>query len=174
MTRRSALTLFLIALLLGTVWCIGCISAEPEIAGTPTPSSSPTPLPDAFAPELTAAPLPTDQLGKTIETEDHYYHYLSFGDIRIYEYDTGTFLDGICLNAYPLTLDGTVNIVYRTKDGKICGIGRIHNAEGGTQLVTGSNPIYAEINTDIDVTGMEFTLEIEKPFTPMVEDHTKE
>ena len=170
MTRRSASTLLLILLLCCSIWWVGCISAEPEIAGTPTPSSSPTPLPDAFAPELTAAPLPTDQLGKVIETEDHYYHYLSFGDIRIYEYDTGTFLDGICLNAYPLALNGTINIVYRTEDGKICGIGQIHNAEGDTVFATGSNAIYAEINTDIDVTDMDFTLEIEQAFTPVAEE----
>lgn len=169
MMRRSIPALLTLLLLLSMGWSVGCISAEPEIAGTPTPSSSPTPLPDAFAPELTAAPLPVDQLGKTIETPDHYYHYLSLGDIRIYEYDTGTFLDGICLNAYPLPLDGVLNIVYRTEDGKICGIGRIHTADGGTVLATGSNPIYAEINTDIDVTGMEFTLEIEKAFAPVIE-----
>ena len=167
MTRRSALPLLLLVLLFCSLWAVGCISQDAQIAGPPTPSSSPTPLPASFAPELTAAPLPTDQLGKTIETEDHYFHYLSLGDIRIYEYDTGTFLDGICLNAYPLPLDGKLNIVYRTEDGKICGIGQIHNADGGTVLATGSNAIYAEIQTDIDVTDMDFVLEIAAAFAPV-------
>ena len=66
-----------------------------------------------------------------------------------------------------LPLDGVVNIVYRSEDGRVCGTGRIHNAEGGTVLESGSNAIYAEILTDIDVQGMDFTLEIETPFTPV-------
>ena len=77
MTRRGITALLLMLLVFCGIWAVGCISAEPEIAGTPTPSSSPTPLPDPFAPELTAAPLPTDQLGKTVEAEDHCYHYIS-------------------------------------------------------------------------------------------------
>lgn len=174
MTRRSIFALLVTSVLFCGLWAMGCISVSPEIAGTPTPSSSPTPLPDPFAPVLTAAPLPTDQLGKTIETDDHYYHYLSLGDIRIYEYDTGTFLDGICVNAYPLPLDGVVNVVYRTDKGKICGIGRIHNADGGTVFATGSNAIYAEISTDIDVTDMTFALEIERAFTPVTIEETEE
>lgn len=146
-----------------------CEDAKPVLSGTPTPASTPTPLPDAFTAEITAQPLPTDLLGNEISSTDHYWQYLSFGELRIYEYGDGTFLDGLCVNAYPVSLDGVLNIVYRTSDGKICGIGRIHNAAGGTLLETGTNSIYAEISTDINVTEMDFNLEIETPFAPVSE-----
>jgi len=145
----------------------GCEDATPVLAGTPTPAATPTPLPEPFSAEITAEPMPTDALGNTIDGSDHYWQYLSFGALRVYEYDDGTFLDGICVNAYPLPLDGEVDIVYTTADGKICGIGKIHNTVGTTVLETGSNAIYAEISTDIDVTSMEFSLVVKTPYTPL-------
>lgn len=167
MKRMAALLLFA-AVLLAVGALQACVRVEPEIAGTPTPSASPTPLPDPFQLEITAAPVETDQLGKRVESEDHYYrYYLSFGDLRVYEYDTGTFLDGVCVNAYPLPLDGVVNIVYYSEDGRVSGIGRIHNAEGGTLFESGSNAIYAEIQTDINVQSLDFVLEVETPFQPV-------
>ena len=154
--KRLPLLLILIALLLLSF--AGCEDATPVLAGTPTPLATPTPLPDPFSAEITAAPLATDALGNVIEENDHYWQYLSFGALRVYEYADGTFLDGICVNAYPLPLDGEVDIVYTTSDGKICGIGKIHNALGTTVLETGTNSIYAEIYTDISVVSMESIL----------------
>jgi hypothetical protein len=159
----------LLCALLALCLLAACDNATPVLSGTPTPAATPTPLPDAFSAEITAQPLPTDLLGNEIDSGDHYWQYLSFGELRVYEYDDGTFLDGLCVNAYPLPLDGTLNIVYHAADGKICGTGKIHNATGGTLLETGTNAIYAEINTDISVTDMDFTLEIAEPFAPATE-----
>lgn len=166
MKRR--LPIFLLATLM-LFALTGCEDATPVLAGTPTPAATATPLPEPFTAEITAAPLPTDGLGNTISGDNHYWQYLSFGAMRVYEYDDGTFLDGVCVNAYPLPLDGEVDIVYTTSDGKICGIGKIHNTVGTTVLETGSNAIYAEINTDIDVTAMEFSLVIKTPYVPSTE-----
>ena len=164
MKRR--LLIALLAILLA-IALIGCEDATPVLAGTPTPAATPTPLPDPFSAEITAVPQPADALGNTIGGDDHYWQYLSFGALRVYEYENGTFLDGICVNAYPLPLDGEVDIVYTTADGKICGIGKIHNVLNTTVLETGSNAIYAEINTDIDVTGMDFSLVVKTTFAPV-------
>jgi hypothetical protein len=164
MKRKLFLVILLAICLLSLV---GCKDATPALAGTPTPAATPTPLPDALFAEITAQPVQTDHLGNAIEGDNHYWQYLSFGALRVYEYADGTFLDGICVNAYPLPLDGEVNIVYTTSDGKICGIGKIHNVLGTTQLETGTNAIYAEINTDIDVTTMEFALVVKSPFAPV-------
>lgn len=147
-----------------------CENASPVLAGTPTPAATPTPLPDAFSAEITAVPLPTDLLGSEIQADDHYWQYISFGELRVYEYSDGTFLDGRCVNAYPKPLIGAVNIVYYTADGKVCGIGSMHNAAGTMLLETGTNAIYAEINTDIDVTSMDFVLEIETQFMPLPQE----
>jgi hypothetical protein len=170
MKRLSLLLFILAALLLFSL--AGCDDATPVLAGTPTPAATPTPLPDPFSAEITAAPVATDALGNPIDGDDHYWQYLSFGALRVYEYDDGTFLDGICVNAYPQPLDGEVNIVYTTADGKICGIGKIHNTVGATVLETGSNAIYAEISTDIDVTGMQFALVVKTAFAPVAASTT--
>ncbi len=166
--KRPAAALLLCAVMALTA-LFGCDNVEPVVRGTPTPSASPTPLPPAFSAEITAEPQSTDLLGSEIAASDHYFNYLSFGDLRVYEYDDGTFLDGICVNAYPLPLDGVLNIVYYTGEGKICGVGQIQNALGGTRLETGSNAIYAEISTDIDVRMMDFKLEIVTDFMPVLE-----
>lgn len=167
--KRTVITLLFIVLAIAAF--TGCDDVQPVIRGTPTPSASPTPLPPAYTPIFTAEPLPTDALGHTITRGDHYFDmYISFGDLRVYEYDNGTFLDGVCVNAYPLPLDGELNIVFYTAEGKVCGIGKIHNALGGTRLETGSNAIYAEISTDIDVRQMDFVWEVATDFSPVEDD----
>lgn len=171
MKRAPASLAIGVALLLALA-LFGCEDATPVLAGTPTPAATATPLPSPFTAEITAAPFPTDALGNEVTEGDHYWQYLSFGELRVYEYGDGTFLDGLCVNAYPLPLDGEIDIVYRADTGKICGIGKIHNAMGTTLLTTGTNAVYAEISTDIDVTGMDFTLEVKTPYTPVVIEET--
>ncbi len=162
MKRLPALLLLLMLLFA----LYACDDATPVLAGTPTPAATPTPLPDAFTAEITAKPLSTDLLGNDIQQGDHYGQYLAFGELRVYEYGDGTFLDGLCVNAYPEPLDGEIRIVYYTADEKVCGVGVLHNATGTTLLKTGTNAIYAEINTDIDVTQMDFVLEVITPYAP--------
>ena len=87
--------------------------------------------------------------------------------MRVYEYSNGTFLDGVCINAFPTALDGRIDIVYYTSNGKLCGFGTLHNAQGTTRLESGTNAIYAEISTDIDVRMMDFTLEIKQALLPV-------
>lgn len=152
------------------IWLVSCISAKPAISGTPTPSSTPTPLPDTYNVRITGEPLPTDMLGLVIEEENHYFDYLSFGDIRIYEYETGTFLDAVCINAYPLPLDGELQITFYGDDGRMTGFGKIHTADGGTVLNPGSTRVYSEINTDINLLEKDFVWEITRTFLPVTEE----
>ena len=167
---RRALFFALFAALLLPLLPFGCDNVKPTLDSTPTPSASPTPLPEPFTAEITAKPVTTDLLGGEVLSEDHYWQYLSFGELRVYEYGDGTFLDGVCVNAFPMPLDGQVDIVYYTESGKVQGIGTIHNAEGGTLLATGSNAVYAEISTDIDVQSLDFTLEVKRAFQPVESD----
>ena len=145
----------------------GCDDAMPVIAGTPTPSASPTPLPAPF--EATITELPDAAPEVTPDATD-LSGYLSFGDIRVYEYGEDTFLDGVCINAYPSALTGRTDVVYYGSDGRKLGEGTIHNAEGTGILRTGKNNIYAEIGTDIDVRMLDFVLEIKQAYTPIAED----
>lgn len=167
MKTRPAALITALTLILPVFLFSGCVDDTPVIAGTPTPAATATPLPDPFTAQITAEPVPTDLLGSEILSDDHYFQYLSFGEMRVYEYEDGTFLDGVCVNAFPLPLDGEVDIVYYTDSGKVCGIGKIHNALGTTLLETGTNAVYAEISTDISVTAMDFVLEVKTPFQPV-------
>ncbi len=169
MSKRRLLIAAAIAVLC-LLFALGCDDVTPALTGTPTPSASPTPLPDAFTAEITAAPAPTDALGKPLSGERHYHQYLSFGDIRVYEYDDGTFLDGVCVNAFTAPLDGRIDIVYYTAEGKICGIGTLHNNTGATRMEPGANNIYAEIQTDINVCDMDFVLEVITPYAPVASE----
>ena len=169
-TARKAriITFFSIAFLCMLVSaCVDTGAAVFEAPDTPTPSLPPTPTPEPFTISVTAEPVVTDALGQIVESDEHYYDYISYGDMRVYEYDTGTFLDGICFSSYPEPLDGTVRIIYRDQDGRLCGEGTLHNALGTTVMQPGANTVYAEILTDISVLDMDFTLEIEHPFSPV-------
>lgn len=164
---------FLGGLVLCALLFTGCVSFSPELEGTPTPTASPTPMPEPFQLTYSPEPQPTDLLGKAIVTEDHYYrYYITPGDLRVYEYDTGTFLDGIVVNGYPLPLSGTVRVAYyEEKTGRICGAGVLHTREGSTVFKSGSNVVYAEIETDTDVRMMDFVLEVTVPFAPVTEEN---
>ncbi len=146
---------------------MGCDNRAPVISGTPTPSPSPTPAPQTFTASITGTPAPADALGKAIEEPDHYDHYLSLGDLRVYEYGEATFLDGVIVNGYPEPLDGEIEMVYYTAEGKLCGRGKLRNAAGGTVLKSGSNAIYAEISTDIDVQMLDAQYLIVTHFAPV-------
>lgn len=151
-------------------WALsGCDNAEPVIVGTPTPEPTATPEPEPFTYSATGEPLPTDMMGAEIGDENHYFRYLSFGDVIVSEYETGTFLDGVVVNAYPQPLDGEIEIAYYNSDGKLVGRGTLHNAEGTTVIPTGSSRIYAEIATDIDVRKMDFVFELKRPLEPVAE-----
>ena len=51
MRRPAGIALLLTALFLLTGLLPACVRVEPEIVGTPTPSASPTPLPEPFTAE---------------------------------------------------------------------------------------------------------------------------
>ena len=167
---RAALVFALLTAALVLPWALSaCDNAEPVIVGTPTPEPTATPEPEPFAYSVTGEPLPTDMMGAEIGDENHYFRYLSFGDVIVYEYGTGTFLDGVVVNAYPLPLDGEIEIAYYNDDGKLVGRGALHSAEGATVFPTGSSRIYAEIATDIDVQKMDFVFEFKRPLAPFEE-----
>lgn len=159
--------LMTVPLLMAAFSISGCVTQEPVIAGTPTPTCSPTPLADYYTPEIITTPEPKDELGNSLGDEKHYDQYLTLSDILIYEYKTGTFLDGKCTNTYALPLKGMISIIYKTDDGKVCGTGTIHAADGSNVFQPGESPVYAEILTDIDVTDLDYIIETDSSFVPV-------
>ena len=157
MRKTTILILIGLALLFPAAACIN--RDAPVLSATPTPTATLTPVPDAFSAQITAAPRPTDALGNEVFSDSHYERYLSYGEIRVYEYREDTFLDGLCWNSYSEPISADIRIAYYTEDGRVCGEGMLHAADGSHVFQSGTNRVYAEIQTDLDVKMMDFKLE---------------
>lgn len=159
-------------LIAGCLLLSGCVSLHPELSGAPTPAPTPTPTPAPLLQEL-ALPTPAvDAVGQRIvDAAAHYERYVSYRQMRVYEYELGTLLDGICINAYPEPLVGAVEIGFRDAEGTLLASAMLHTAEEANLLLRpGENRIYAEIDTDMDIQGIDFTLSITTQFEPAEED----
>ena len=110
----------------------------------------------------------TDRNGIPILDKDtHYFtYYLAFSDMRIYEENGYTYMDGICTNAFDGTLTGQARLCFYDEDEKLVGYGDIHTAEGGLSLGVGTNRIYAEILSEVDVQQLTCRIEQVSPFNP--------
>lgn len=165
-------------LLFGTICLLLCVSCtvqeahlvyRPEQTAIPTaiPTASPSPEPISI-PAVTGAPSPVDANGVPIFNEKTHYldYYVELKNIRIYEYEQGTFLDGTLVNGFPQTLTGGLRITFRNAEGVVYGYGDLYTADGGLNALPGENRIYAEIFTEIDVQKMDFTISVEGSFGP--------
>ena len=136
---------------------------------TPVQTISPTmePLPFTVDPVM-GEEFHTDRKGIPIlDADTHYFtYYLTFSDLRIYEEDGYTYMDGVCNNSFDGTLTGKANICFYNKDEKLVGYGTIHTAEGGLNLGVGDNRIYAEILSEVDVQQATCRIEQISPFNP--------
>ncbi len=110
----------------------------------------------------------TDRKGIPILDKDtHYFtYYLAFSDMRIYEENGYTYMDGVCTNSFDGTLTGEARLCFYDKDEKLVGYGDIHTAEGDLTLIVGANRIYAEILSEADVQQLSCTIEQLVPFHP--------
>lgn len=163
-TKLCAICVFISIFLL---LCTGCISQRPVQALLPTPSPSPSPTPMPLVQSITPVPRKTDHNGKVIYTEDHFMQYLTFSNIRIYEYGGGTYLDGICTSAYTGTLFGQMGVTFYDEDENEVAGAELHTAQSfGLVIYPGENHIYAEIGTDMDVQMMDYAFRMITQFMP--------
>lgn len=175
---KACIAILLISLLLGAF--SGCIRQDAwliyspqEVRPTVSPAFTPEPTatPEVLEiPPITGSTFPMDEKGLPIlDAATHYFtYYLVFTDLRIYEENGFTYLDGICTNSYSRPLTGGVEIVFADSSGAVYGRGALHTAEGDMTLDPGENRIYAEILSETDVQLMSFSLQITTPFTPIV------
>ena len=172
------------AILLVTVLSIGltagCVRqnawlsyAVPEtMAPTATPRETPAPTREPVP--LTVEPIQgeafhTDRKGIPIlDSDTHYFtYYLSFSDMRVYEEDGYTYMDGICTNSFDGTLTGRAQLCFYDADEKLVGFGDIHTADGELLLTVGTNRIYAEILSEVDVQQLTCRIEQVSAFNPV-------
>ncbi len=165
---RKTLLVFVLALALVFA---GCISQTPELVGTPTPKFTPTPVPTP-TPELFELPEDTsiDAMGNRINSDDHFLQYLKLRDIRIYEYQGDTMLDGICTNTYSEELTGAFEIVFTDVTGVELARAEVDTRSGLASFPVGDTAIYAQIDTDMDIQLLPFTLVLKVPVWPQMEE----
>ena len=165
---------FLTALLL-----MGCVRQDAWLSYSvpetqqPTATAVHTLAPTREPIPLEVEPVPgedfhTDRKGIPILDKDtHYFtYYLTFSDLRIYEENGYTYMDGVCTNAFDGTLTGEARICFYDKDEKLVGYGTVHTAEGGLTLPVGANRIYAEILSEVNVQQLTCQIEQVSPFNP--------
>ncbi len=159
MMKKFALLLSIFVLLLP-----GCIRQQPALVGAPTPAPTPTPAPSPAALSITNEPWKKDAAGALIYDEtNHFERYLTFNNIRVFEYEGGTLMEGVCENAYPKALTGSYEIVFTDKDGtEVARAGVLTRGEENT-FQPGKTVIYAAIDTDMGILMTPFTLTVKQP-----------
>ena len=178
MLHRKTIAAAAAALLAAVLLC-GCVNVRPgyEASVTPGPTQAPTDAPEASVlPTEAVTPAPTeyvkptyipgesvDDMGAVITGADHFYRYIKFTDLIVYEEDGDTFLDGMVQNSYSRPLVCAVDIVYRDEGGGELARASLQTRDGNYMLVLapGENVVFAQILTDMSLVGMEYELEFD-------------
>lgn len=140
---------------------------QPTVTAIHTPAPTREPIPVSVDP-VQGEDFYTDRKSIPILDKDtHYFtYYLAFSDMRIYEEDGYTYMDGICTNTFDGTLTGQARLCFYDENEKLVGYGDIHTAEGGLFLIAGANRIYAEILSEVDVQQLTCRIEQVAAFNP--------
>ena len=182
MSRRvhNFTRLLLMGALLSGLLLAGCVRQDawltysvpetqlPTATAIHTPAPTMEPIPLEVEPVL-GEDFHTDRKGIPILDRDiHYFtYYLTFSDLRIYEEDGYTYMDGVCTNSFDGTLTGEAQICFYDRNEKLVGYGILHTAEGGITLAVGDNRIYAEILSEVNVQQLDCRIEQLSPFNPV-------
>lgn len=166
--RKIALTLFITV---GTLFLSGCLVAAPKLnpSYTPIPAVA-TEVPEETSGEVINTPDPTptsapiseyDAFGKLISGNQHYMQYILFRDIQVYEQADDTFMDIVVKNEYSEPIICAIAVRFFDEYGEEVANSnlRMRNGQYILTLEPGENYIYAQIDTDMTLTSLEFTLE---------------
>ena len=136
-------------------------TATPELTIAPTPSPSPTPSPTSTPQQKLIGSY--DALGALVATPEHYERYIAFKNIQVYEQFNDTFMDAVATNSYTEPNVCAVDIVFIENDETIAS-GKLQTQDGKYVLILqpGENTVYAQINTDMTLTLMDFTLKYDE------------
>ncbi len=182
MNRRNTnlISRFLSVSMLTVLLLAGCVRQDAWLSYTVPETQQPTATAiHTFVPTMEPVPVIVDPvLGEDfhadrkgipiLDKDTHYFtYYLAFSDLRIYEEDGYTYMDGICVNSFDGTLTGEAQICFYDRDEKLVGYGMIHTAEGGLILPVGQSRIYAEILSEVNVQQLNCQIEQVSPFNPV-------
>ena len=147
------------------------VTMPQEAEPTPTAPAEPSPTPEATV-KPTAEPTPTemqhldvyDELGTFITGSEHYRRYISFENIQVYEQEDDTFVDMQAVNAYPKAILCALHMRFADEDGETVAECRLQTQDGQylLSLRPGVNTLYAQVPTDMRITGLDFTIEYDE------------
>lgn len=102
-------------------------------------------------------------LGVLVATPEHYEQYITYRNIQVYEQFNDTFMDAVAVNGYPEPIVCAVDIVF-SENGETVASGKLQTQDGKYVLILqpGENTVYAQINTDMTLTLMDFTLKYDE------------
>ncbi|MEG1547331.1 MAG: hypothetical protein RR232_03450 [Clostridia bacterium] len=153
-----AIWLLCVLMLCGCIRTAPLLVSEITLAPTAAPTIAPTSTP---TPVATVAPTPmlNDALGNFVADPQHFRQYITFKNIQIYEQCDDTFMDAIAINAYPQNLVCAVDVVFYMKDEEVARAKvQSRDAQYLLTLVPGENTIFAQIDTDMTLTSLDFKL----------------
>lgn len=172
------------AALTAVLFAAGCVAYRPTVLPgvtlppptpepTPTPKPTPEPTPTAtptpsetpeVTPEPTKAVSAYDEMGEYITGAEHYKRYITFENIQVYEQAQDTFVDMIAINGYtrPLVCAISMNFFEKTENGEseLVADCPFQTQDGQYVLILqpGENSLYATVQTDMRITGCDFTI----------------
>lgn len=131
----------------------------------PTPMPTPTPQPSLEpTPEAMKQIDVYDELGAFITGTEHFKRYISFENIQVYEQAEDTFVDMQAVNAYPQTIACALYMRFTDEEGEVIAECRLQTQDGQylLWLKPGINTLYAQVPTDMRLTGLDFTIEYDE------------
>lgn len=177
--KRPRCKLFALAaaLLLATALS-GCVKAMPYLMpehtlpplATPTLEPTPTAEP-TLEPTPTVEPTPAnaavlfDAFGNAILSAEHFEQYIEFRNIQVYEQEGDTFVDAVAWNSYSETLVCAAEMEFFDSLGKVADA-KLQTRDGQyvLKLAPGETTIFAQVNTDMSVTALEFKIAFDESF----------
>ncbi|MEN6470555.1 MAG: hypothetical protein ABFC62_03710, partial [Clostridiaceae bacterium] len=74
-----------------------------------------------------------------------------------------TFVDAVAVNVYPAPIVCAVDILF-AQEGETIASGKLQTQDGQNVLILkpGENTVYAQVNTDMTLTLMDFTLQYDE------------
>ncbi len=133
------------------------IEATPEATQTPLATTEPTP-------EALQQIEMYDELGAFIADSQHYRRYISFENIQVYEQAEDTFVDMQAVNEYPKSIVCALYMRFTDENGELIAECRLQ-MQDGQYLITlnpGTTTLYAQVPTDMRITGADFTIEYDE------------
>lgn len=139
----------------------------PTILPTLEATFEPTPL--ITAPVIDRS---TDLLGNAVQGANHFEQFISFSNIQVYEQCNDTFVDMKIENSYPAPLKIALKITFFDENDLEAANAMFQSQNGQYAMIlpSGASSVYAQVNTDMTITDLDFRIDFDSSFAVMPEN----